>query len=75
MKVTIVFGEEIDPLIQAHLDGDSIPVARRVRQAVAMFNDYREKEKTGKLSIGWGDSSRFRQYNTESPSEKYLEVL
>ena len=63
MKVTIEFGEEIAPVIQEHLDGET-SVQTYVRAAVRYFNRIRQETKDGKKKAGVGDASRFGAYNT-----------
>lgn len=73
MKVTIEFGEEIDPVIQHHLNSGG-SVQRYIRAAVFYFNYMREAESNGK-SVGFGDKSRFSSYNTVAATEDVFEKL
>lgn len=71
MKVTVNFGDEIDDVIQEHLDNGT-HVQNYIRQAVRFFNTMRKLEKKGSV-IGFGNKDWFRKYNTEVSPEGYLE--
>lgn len=67
MKVTVNFGQEIDLAVQQHLDGGD-SVQAYIRGAVRYFNIMLAAEQCGN-DCGYGDKSRFRNYNTHvSPS-------
>lgn len=71
MKVVIDFGDEIMPAIQQHLDGGK-SVARYVQSSVAFMNDMLALEAKGN-AIGYGDKSRFHNYNTVKSPKSYLD--
>lgn len=73
MKVTIDFGDELAPMLQAHLDGGP-SVSRQIRAAVRYFNEMLHAEATGN-TCGWGDKSRFKQYNHELSPGATLQEL
>lgn len=72
MKVFVQFGPEIDVAVQQHLNGGK-SVQSYIRAAVNFFNDMHKLELTQNVSVGYGDKSRFRTYNTEVSPNHYLE--
>lgn len=69
-KVTITFGDEIQPALQEHLDG-SLAVQTYVRAALRFFNEVLKREREGK-AVGYGERNRFSTYNTELSPGQYL---
>lgn len=57
MKVTVNFGEELTPVIQAHLDDSSVSVEGRVRAAVQLFNDISTHMKDSKNTLAARNTS------------------
>jgi len=72
MKVTIDFGNEIDPAIQRHLEkGES--VQSYIKASLEFFNNLLRIECSGKM-VGYGDASVFTKYNTKVSPSNYLET-
>lgn len=74
MKVTIDFDDdEMQAFIQEHLEtGEKIQTL--VRAACVYFQTMRVIENNGH-KCGYGDKTRFTQYNTEVSPEKYLQEV
>jgi hypothetical protein len=73
-KVTVEFGEELTPAIQAHLSGELKSVQCLVRAAVVYFNKMLKAEKDGQ-KCGHGDNTRFAMYNTVVSPTDILEKI
>lgn len=71
MKVTINFGDELEPAVQNHLSGGE-SVQDYIRAAVRFFNEALRVVRSGNKAFGYGEASRFRTYNTEMDPEEYL---
>lgn len=71
MKVTIDFGEELDPVIQYHLETQD-SVQQYIQAAVVFYNEIRKITKDPKMAIGYGEISRMAQYHKllDIPSPK-----
>jgi hypothetical protein len=70
MKVTLNIDEELQPALEHHLE-TGIPVQVYIKSALRYFNTMLIAEKTGS-KCGYGDSSRFKNYNTEISPTLYL---
>lgn len=76
MKVTIdIPNQVLEPALQIHLE-KGVSVQEYIIKAIAVFNILRKAENEGKMA-GYGDKSRFRNYNTQVnlciADEHYLE--
>lgn len=72
MKVTINFGEEINPAMQRHLETGE-KVQDYISAAPKFFNDMLRMESQGN-TVRFGDSKRFSPYNTVASPLNYLQI-
>lgn len=72
MRVTIECDNELDYALQLHLE-TGVGIQIIVKAALRFFRDLHKVETQGKHLIGFGDISRFKQWNTEVSPQKYID--
>lgn len=71
MQIKIEIDEELQPALQYHLE-TGIAMQEYIKCALAFFNFLKEVEDSGEKTIGYGDKSRFKSYNSEVSPNAYL---
>lgn len=71
MKITIELDSEGQDALQYHLD-TGYKIQNYLKAALRYFSQARKRENEGNI-VGFGNKDRFKTYNTEMNTQRYLD--